>query len=58
MAGGYKLYHFNTRFLAEPIRFIFAYADVQFEDNRISLDDWRNMKDSKQKKTLEYLDFR
>lgn len=42
----YKLHHFNTRFLAEPIRFIFAYADVPFEDDRISTDEWRNFKDS------------
>jgi len=45
----YKLIHFNTRFLAEPARFIFAYADVPYEDVRISPEDWPAMRDGKTK---------
>lgn len=31
----YKLTYFNARGLCEPIRFIFAYAKVNFEDFRV-----------------------
>lgn len=35
--GGYKLTYFNARGLCEPIRFIFALADVNFEDIRVPI---------------------
>jgi len=36
----YKLYYFNGRGAAEPIRIIFAQAGVQYEDIRFQGDDW------------------
>lgn len=34
---GYKLTYFNARGLGEPIRFIFAFAEVIFEDFRVPM---------------------
>lgn len=38
----YKLDYFPARGRGEFIRYIFAYADVPYEDNTISFDAWRN----------------
>ena len=35
----YKLYYFPNRALAEPIRLLFAYKGIQYEDIRIEWDD-------------------
>jgi len=35
----YKLTYYNIKGLAEPIRIMFAYAGVQYEDYRIPKDD-------------------
>jgi glutathione S-transferase len=43
----YKLTYFPIRGLGEFIRLIFHYAKVPFEDNRISFEDWPNLKSSK-----------
>jgi len=40
----YKLTYFNCRYLAEPIRWIFAVAGEPFEDIRIEDDDWPEWK--------------
>jgi len=41
----YKLTYFNMRGLAEPIRYIFAYLDIPYEDKRIEQgDEWNNIK--------------
>ena len=36
----YKLYYFNARGAVEPIRIIFALADVNYEDIRFEGEDW------------------
>jgi hypothetical protein len=46
MAPSYKLIYFNSRGKAELIRFIFAYAGVDYEDERISKDKWPELKRS------------
>ena len=43
----YKLSYFDIRGRGEYIRMLFAYADVEFEDERISYVDWPNKKESK-----------
>uniref|UniRef100_A0A0K0DL99 GST N-terminal domain-containing protein n=1 Tax=Angiostrongylus cantonensis TaxID=6313 RepID=A0A0K0DL99_ANGCA len=40
----YTLHYFDRRGRGEPIRLIFAYYNVIYEDNRISKDDWPNYK--------------
>ncbi|XP_074130647.1 hematopoietic prostaglandin D synthase isoform X2 [Sminthopsis crassicaudata] len=40
----YKLIYFNMRGRAEIIRYLFAYLDIQYEDHRISQDDWPTVK--------------
>jgi prostaglandin-H2 D-isomerase / glutathione transferase len=43
----YKLFYFNVKALAEPIRFMLSYGNLEFEDNRISKEDWPKHKDCK-----------
>ncbi len=43
----YKLTYFNLKAVGEPIRLIFAYAGVKYEDNRIEHADWPDHKKSK-----------
>ena len=44
----YKLYYFNARGGAEPIRIIFAQAGVQYRDYRMESDQWaKEYKESK-----------
>jgi len=40
----YKLTYFNSRGLAEPIRWIFAVAGVQYEDVRVEKEQWPELK--------------
>lgn len=42
----YKLTYFNIRGLAESIRYIFAYAQVPYEDNRLEKENWPALKTS------------
>jgi hypothetical protein len=42
----YKLYYFNIRGLAEPIRYLLKYGKIDFEDVRVERDDWPKLKDS------------
>jgi glutathione S-transferase len=49
----YKLLYLNYRAIAEPIRFIFAYAEVPYEDQRISFEEWPAIKPSKSYSLLD-----
>lgn len=40
----YKLQYFNMMGRAEPTRLIFAYAGVQFKDDRIDKSEWPEIK--------------
>ncbi|KAJ8953210.1 hypothetical protein NQ317_000029 [Molorchus minor] len=46
MSPHYKLTYFNSRGRAEHIRFIFAYAGVEYEDERIPKEKWPEVKKS------------
>jgi len=41
-----KLTYFNLKALAEPIRFILAYAEVEYEDNRLERESWPAVKET------------
>lgn len=43
----FKLSYFNFKGLGEPIRYLFAYAGQNYEDNRVSQEDWPTIKPSK-----------
>ncbi|KAL1117626.1 hypothetical protein AAG570_003941 [Ranatra chinensis] len=46
MTSDYKLIYFNARGKAEHIRFIFAYAGVDYEDCRVPKEKWPETKKS------------
>ena len=46
MPAKYKLTYLNTTGRAEHIRFIFAAAQVPFDDVRVSMDEFRQNRDS------------
>lgn len=54
MAPAYKLSYFSITALGEPIRFLFSYAGIEFEDNRIEYEQWPQIKPSKLKLLLVY----
>ena len=43
----YKLHYFNIRARAEVARFIFAYADMKYEDIRYENEQWAEFKPSR-----------
>ncbi|KAI7815382.1 glutathione S-transferase [Rhyzopertha dominica] len=44
MAPAYKLTYFKFKALAEPIRFLLSYGDIEFEDVRFEREDWPQLK--------------
>jgi hypothetical protein len=42
----YKIIYFNVKALAEPMRFLLAYGNIDFEDVRIEKENWPAIKDS------------
>ena len=47
MPGQIKVTYFNARGRAESTRLLLAYAGVQYEDHRISREEWADLKPSK-----------
>ncbi|GMT26244.1 hypothetical protein PFISCL1PPCAC_17541, partial [Pristionchus fissidentatus] len=52
----YKLYYFDIKGRAEPIRLIFEFFRIQFEDVRIKFEDWPNLKKKAPMHYLPYLE--
>jgi glutathione S-transferase len=46
MAPAYKLTYFPVEALAEPIRFLFSYGGIEFEDVRFDRENWPQIKPS------------
>lgn len=46
MAPAYKLTYFPLKARCEPIRLLFSYGGIEFEDNRIQFDEWIKVKPS------------
>lgn len=49
MAPAYKLTYFNITALGEPIRFLLNYGRIEFEDCRVEMEQWPQLKPSKTK---------
>ncbi|XP_022904144.1 glutathione S-transferase-like [Onthophagus taurus] len=44
-SNSYKLTYFPIKALAEPIRFLLKYGEIEFEDFRLDVAQWPNVKD-------------
>lgn len=42
----FTLFYFNVKALAEPIRFLLAYGNQEYEDVRVTRDEWPTLKPS------------
>lgn len=51
MTSKYKLTYFNVKGRCEHIRYIFAVAQLPYEDNRITQEEWQELKPSKINRT-------
>ena len=45
--NSYTLFYFNVRALAEPLRYLFAYGQLEYEDVRVTRDEWPALKPCK-----------
>ena len=52
----YKLYYFNAKGNAEVIRFVFAHAGVQYEDIRLTSEQWAEFKPKTPFRVIPVLD--
>ncbi|CAL8146161.1 unnamed protein product [Orchesella dallaii] len=52
----YKLTYFDLRGIAEPIRLIFRYTNVPFEDHRVTPETWKDVKKTFKWQQLPFLD--
>ncbi|KAK6645663.1 hypothetical protein RUM43_001943 [Polyplax serrata] len=46
MTSKYRLIYFNVTGLGEPIRYLFAYGNIPFEDCRLEYEEWKQYKSS------------
>lgn len=42
----FTLFYFNVKALAEPVRYLFAYGAQEYEDVRVTRDEWPALKPS------------
>jgi len=40
----YTLFYFNVKALAEPLRYLFAFGGIEYEDVRVTRDEWPALK--------------
>ncbi|KAK6746635.1 hypothetical protein RB195_000109 [Necator americanus] len=52
----YKLHYFDIRGRAEPIRLIFQYYGIKFDDNRLSEEEWVKVKEDAPMHQVPYLE--
>lgn len=43
----FTLFYFNIKALAEPVRYLFAYGGQEYEDVRVTRDEWPALKPSR-----------
>lgn len=51
----YKVIYFNVKALAEPLRFLLSYGNIDFEDIRVSREEWPTLKSCKQPLSFDSL---
>lgn len=51
-AKQFKLTYFPIKALAEPIRFLLKYGEIDFEDHRLDTVNWPTIKDSERYITI------
>uniref|UniRef100_A0A914YBM5 glutathione transferase n=1 Tax=Panagrolaimus superbus TaxID=310955 RepID=A0A914YBM5_9BILA len=52
----YKLYYFDVRNLAEPIRLMLHYNGAEFEDIRVDMEKWPSLKPEMPQSTIPVLE--